>query len=124
MESVPLHNGDATHEGDVVGVVTPFTIPGPFEAITGEKAIEILMAIDRGLEDGRRFGFGQGVAEGSDRNPTKIVSERAGVEAKVAQRMIGAWIKTGALLVKEYHDPTRREPAKGLFWDRKKTGDA
>jgi RecA-family ATPase len=124
MESVPLNNGDATHEGDVVGVVTAFTIPGAFDAVTGDKAVEILMVIDRGLEDGRRFGWGKGVTEASDRNPVPIVAERAGVEDEVARRMVGAWIKVGVLVVKDYDDPVRRKPVKGLFWNRKKTGDA
>lgn len=124
MESVPLNNGTAEQEGDIIGVVTPFTLPGAFDDLGPEKAVEILMAIDRGLDDGRRFGWGKGVKDDSDRSPISLIAGKAECTQEQAKRMLATWLKLGFLQLAPYTDPVRRKESQGLFWKREKTGDA
>jgi hypothetical protein len=113
LVSVELGNSTVEYPaGDNVQTVEPWSPPDVWEGLNHVLLNEILTTIDRGLPDGSLY---------SDRSAAK---ERAAWKAVVqhapdkteqqARQVIKAWVKTGLLMIEDYTDPSRREPAKGL----------
>jgi AAA domain len=111
---VNLGNGtDAYPHGDEVQTVEPWTPPGTWEGLSNRLCNEILTAIDKGLDDGRRY---------TNHNTTEelaawtVVAEHAKEKTeKQAREVVRTWVKNGVLVVKDYMNPMSRHKAKGLW---------
>jgi hypothetical protein len=104
--SVPLDNDTTEHEGDWVGVVTAWKMPGPLEGVTANDLLRVQKHIAEGKwrEDSRAkawAGKALAVVLGLDvRDPQ--------VKKRVMQ-MLKTWLGTGALKVVEDEDETRHK---------------
>jgi hypothetical protein len=79
---------------------------------------QILDKIDAGLPDGLRYSNSP---TAKTRAAWQVVLELVPNKTETqAREMIKTWIRTGTLVIREYDDPKRREPAKGLFLDTTK----
>ncbi len=106
LVSVPLDNGIPEHEGDWVGVVTAWKMPGALEGVTVADLLRVQRRIAEGKwrEDVRaRAWAGKAVAEalGLDVREPAVKKRIAG--------MLKTWIGTGALKVVEDEDETRHK---------------
>jgi AAA domain len=116
---VPLNNGNEEYpHGDEVQTVEPWTPPAVWDGLSHQLLNEILTAIDKGLPDERRYSD-HGAAR--DRAAWNVVVQYAPNKTPdQARQIIKTWVKNGVLLVEDYDDPARREPAKGLKVDNAK----
>jgi hypothetical protein len=105
---------DLYPHGDEVQTVEPWCPPGIWADVSSLKAREILLALDRGLGDGRRYS-NDGPA-GDDIAAWRVVQDRFPDKTKKqCQAMIATWLKNGALERREYQNPKTREKARGLY---------
>ena len=113
LVGVNLDNGtDAYPHGDEVQTVEPWTPPDMWEGLSSHLCNEILTAIDKGLEDGRRY---------SNHNTAKelaawlvVVEHVTEITEKQAREVVRTWIKNGVLVEEDYRNPVTRRTAKGL----------
>jgi hypothetical protein len=106
LVSVPLDNDTPEHEGDWVGVVTAWKMPGVLEGITTND----LLCVQNHLAAGKwrenvqaKAWVGKAVAEALG-----LDVREAAVKKRIA-RMLKAWIATGALKIVEREDETRHK---------------
>jgi hypothetical protein len=114
LVGVRLGNVNALYpNGDEVQTVEPWTPPEIWDNFSADIQNAILDIIDAGLPNGCRYSV-HGAAK--DRAAWRIVVQHApDKNEKQAREIIKAWVDAGVLEVREYEDPNRREPAKGLF---------
>ena len=113
---VGVNLGNGTHaypNGDEVQTVEPWTPPDLWEGLSNHLCNEILTAIDKGLEDGRRYS-NHNTADELAAWPV-VVEHARGKTKKQAQEVVRTWIKNGVLVVKDYSNPVSRHNAKGLW---------
>jgi hypothetical protein len=114
LVGVSLGNTTETYpHGDEVQTVEPWEPPSLWGDISPAKAREILLAIDKGLEDGRRY---------SNEAPAKddiaawcvVRAYVPGLNKKQGRAIIKGWLESGVLVKETYHNPITRFEAKGL----------
>jgi hypothetical protein len=106
LVSVPLDNGTTEHEGDWVGVVTAWKMPGALEGVTTAHLFRVQKRISEGKwreNSQAKAWVGKAVAEalGLDVREPAVKKRIAG--------MLKTWIATGALKVVEDDDETRHK---------------
>jgi len=113
LVGVSLGNGNEDYpNGDEVQTVEPRTPRDVWEGLNHRVCNEILTAIDRGPKEGSRYSD-RGAAR--ERAAWQVVVQYApDKNEKQAREIVRTWVKNGVLVVVDYADPTRREPAKGL----------
>lgn len=125
LVGVPL--GNATEEypnGDEVQTIEPWMPPDIWGGFTPLLLNQILDDIETGLPGGVRYSpvRRQDVDRAAWRAVQKHVQDRT---PEQCQSVIGAWLKTGLLVSRDYEDPTQRRARKGLFVDAtKRPGNA
>jgi hypothetical protein len=106
LVSVPLDNDTPEYEGDWVGVVTAWKMPGALEGITANDLLNVQKHIAEGKwrEDPRAAAWaGKAVAKALGLNV------REPPVRKRIQGMIRVWLETGALRIVTGQDETRHE---------------
>jgi hypothetical protein len=104
LENVALANGVLGADGDHVGVAARWEVPGPFHKVSKDTINSILQAIDLGVTDdaGKPTGmpYGESSKGGSKRWVGQVLMDY-GMEEEEAKRAIGAWVKSGVLILEE-----------------------
>ena len=101
-------------QGDWVGVLAPWTPPDAFDGLSVEAARRVLLMIDEGFEDGKRYTTNY--RKGSKRwAGDPLVAE--GISESNAKVILKTWLGTGVVYSEEYINPRYRKPQVGLFVD-------
>jgi hypothetical protein len=106
LVSVPLDNATLEDEGDWVGVVTKWKMPGALEGITTSDLLRVQKRVseDKWREDSRATAWvGKAVAE------TLNLNVREPAVKKRIMGMIKIWIDSGALRIVEADDDRRHK---------------
>jgi hypothetical protein len=107
LESIELHNGDA------VGVATPWQYPDTWADLSSELIALIIKEIERGLPNGQRYTNGTAARA---RAAYLAVQKHCPTKTRNQGRTIVAtWVENGWLYEKEYDDPVYRREQTGLF---------
>lgn len=121
-QSVTLDNGDPDHPADEVGALIPWSPPGMLDGISTHRIKGVLDYIEAGLLDedgvatGRRFTFNtKGNTKQSGRWVGTVIMDQLGMNEAQAKALMKSWQANGVLVEMDYHDPIRRETAKGVF---------
>lgn len=115
LESVPLGNGDDDYPGgDHVQVARSWQPPDALDGISVELARKIVIAIDEGLDDGRRYSPDRRGRLNERWAGTVVMSMAALDDEDAAQRILNAWLASGLLEVREC-GRHRSKPVSGLF---------
>jgi hypothetical protein len=116
LVSVSLGNASETYpEGDEVQAIEPWQPPETWAGAEPEALNAILDELAHGLPDGRRYSDH---SKAKGREAWQVVQKHCpGKLEAQCREMIRQWIKAGALVEKDYDDPTARKPRKGLFLD-------
>jgi hypothetical protein len=114
MTSVPLGNVSTIYEeGDDVQAIEKWLPPEVWAGITDEQINAILDDLEAGPGDDRRYSA---APNAKYRAAWLVVQQHCPGKTEAACReIIRNWLKSGVLVSKDYDDPERREPAKGLF---------
>ena len=106
LVSVPLDNATPEDEGDWVGVVTKWKMPGALEGVTASDLLRVQKRVseDKWREDSRATAWiGKAVAE------TLNLNVREPAVKKRIMGMIKIWIDSGALRIVEADDDRRHK---------------
>jgi hypothetical protein len=106
LVSVPLDNGTPEQEGDWIGVVTPWKMPGALDGVVAADVLRVQKRISEGKwrEDVRAKAWaGKAVAE------VLGLDVREPPSRKKVSGMLKTWIMTGALKIVEDEDETRHK---------------
>jgi hypothetical protein len=111
---VPLGNATELYpDGDNVQTVEPWIPPEIWQDLDVDLLNRILDAIDAGLPDGNRY---TDAAKAGEREGWQVVVEHAPEKTRTQGReIIGTWVKTGVLLVKQYQNPKTTKFVNGLY---------
>lgn len=105
--SIKLPNGDGDHPADEVGVLMPWTPPGLFDGISSSHINVCLDMIQRGITDDDGAPTGEMYSpkkQASKRWAGKVIMGIFSCDEDKAGKILGAWIKSGLLKVRQYHD--------------------
>ena len=113
LVGVPLGNGGGIYPaGDEVQTVEPWQPPDTWAGLSHALLNTILDDIEAGLPTGSRYSS---ASNATDRAAWNAVAKRAPEKSeKQARQVIQAWLKSGALYIEEYDDPTARKKLQGL----------
>ena len=116
---VPLGNAtDIYPNGDEVQTVEPWKPPETWADLSNGLLNQILTKIDAGLSDGSRYSDAPNAGA---RAAWRVVLEFAPNKTdSQAREIIKTWVKTGLLVIHDYHDDVERKDRKGLKVDPSK----
>ena len=112
LVGVALDNGNATYpQGDEVQTVEPWMPPDAWAGLSHFKLNEILTAIDKGLEDGRRYSAHN---QATDCAAWRVVQAHAPDRTEAqAREIIKTWVKNGVLVTRATAIPSGGRTRKG-----------
>ena len=116
--SIDLGNLDEDGRTDWVGVLQTWKPPDPFDDLTVEQSREILIAIDAGTDDDRRYNANK--RGGGKRWAGHVIIKATGKSERASALMLKTWITNGVLKIEEYYNKGRRKQESGLILDRGK----
>jgi hypothetical protein len=114
LQTIELcNNTPAYPAGDRVAAIALWKPPSAFGELTILQCNEALDAIGRGPRQGVLFT--QTNTNKTNRWAGQVLVDLFGISVKRAATIVAAWIKNGALEVREYDDSEQRKPRQGLF---------
>jgi hypothetical protein len=119
LVGVSLGNGNELYpNGDEVQTVEPWTPPDAMADFDADLQNAILNDIEKGMDNGQRYSAS---AKADKRAGWKVVIKHCPDKTKEqAQKIIGTWVKSGALYEATYDDPVERKERTGLRFDTSK----
>jgi hypothetical protein len=120
LVGVPIGNGTPEYpNGDTVQVAEPWSPSKPFDDIDVALANLILNDIEKGPNADQRYSNAPAADE--DKQAWRVVSNHCENKPEAqCRRIIHAWLQSGLLCAKKYHDPIQRRKLFGLYVNQDK----